>query len=164
MPVDSLDDRFPTTPSQGATMRNRKGFTLIELLIVVVIIGILAAIALPKFGQTRERAYVSAMQSDLRNVQTVQELYWDMNDYTYFGEPTTIKWTDAAPADFDFVPSSGVTMELAAQAAGDNAPAGYSAVTSHEATGITCSVIVGTANPQGILCSDQVAAGEGGGG
>jgi type IV pilus assembly protein PilA len=45
---------------------NKKGFTLIELLIVVVIIGILAAIAIPRFGQTRERAFVSAMQSDLR--------------------------------------------------------------------------------------------------
>jgi type IV pilus assembly protein PilA len=55
-------------------LRNRKGFTLIELLIVVVIIGILAAIALPKFGQARERAYISAMSSDLRNLQTAMEM------------------------------------------------------------------------------------------
>ena len=49
---------------------NKKGFTLIELLIVVVIIGILAAIAIPKFANTKEKAYVASMKSDLRNLVT----------------------------------------------------------------------------------------------
>jgi len=56
-------------------MKNlRKGFTLIELLIVIVIIGIIASIALPKFGDVKSQAYRSTMKSDLRTLQTQQEL------------------------------------------------------------------------------------------
>ena len=63
--------------SEGApSVRNTKGFTLIELLIVVVIIGILAAIAIPKFANTKEKAYIAAMKSDLRNLVTAQESYF----------------------------------------------------------------------------------------
>jgi prepilin-type N-terminal cleavage/methylation domain-containing protein len=67
-------------------MRNttRKGFTLIELLIVVVIIGILAAIAIPKFANTKEKAYLASMKSDLRNMATVEEGYFsDFIDARY---------------------------------------------------------------------------------
>src|SRR5207244_7319850 len=55
---------------------NRKGFTLIDLLIVVVIIGILAAIAIPKFVNTKEKAYLGSMKSDLRNMGTAEEAYF----------------------------------------------------------------------------------------
>src|SRR5260370_25145498 len=62
---------------------NRKGFTLIELLIVVVIIGILAAIAIPKFANTKEKAYLATMKSDLRNLITAEESYFaDNTAYT----------------------------------------------------------------------------------
>ncbi len=57
-------------------LKLRKGFTLIELLIVVVIIGILAAIAIPKFASTKSKAYVTAMKSDLRNLATAEESYF----------------------------------------------------------------------------------------
>src|SRR6266567_4359691 len=62
---------------------NRQGFTLIELLIVVVIIGILAAIAIPKFANTKEKAYLASMKSDLRNLITAEEAYFaDSVKYT----------------------------------------------------------------------------------
>src|SRR5947207_4483053 len=62
--------------TQGDAQMNRKGFTLIELLIVVVIIGILAAIAIPKFANTKEKAYLASMKSDLRNLVTAEEAYY----------------------------------------------------------------------------------------
>src|SRR5258708_12992658 len=62
---------------------NRKGFTLIELLIVVVIIGILAAIAIPKFANTKEKAYLASMKTDVRNLVTAEEGYFaDSIKYT----------------------------------------------------------------------------------
>jgi type IV pilus assembly protein PilE len=61
-------------------MRHSKaGFTLIELLIVVVIIGLLATIALPKFAATKDKAKLASVRSDLRNVMTAQEAYFADN-------------------------------------------------------------------------------------
>jgi len=74
---------------------NRKGFTLIELLIVVVIIGILAAIAIPKFSNTKEKALVSSMKSDLRNFASAEESYYA--DWTTYGSLASLQ---ASPYNF----------------------------------------------------------------
>jgi type IV pilus assembly protein PilA len=110
----------------------RQGFTLIELLIVVVIIGILAAVAIPKFSNTKEKAVVSAMRSDLRNLAGVQETYWT-NNQTYYG--------GAIPdlPNFEYRPSQGVTVTVV-----DATPAGWSA--KAEAPGLatqTCAIFYG---------------------
>ena len=65
-------------------MSNRKGFTLIELLIVVVIIGILAAIAIPKFAATKDKAKLASVKTDLRNAMTAQEAYF--SDFATYGD------------------------------------------------------------------------------
>ena len=52
---------------------DNRGFTLIELLIVVVIIGILAAIAVTNFANSKERAMVAAMKTDLRNLVSAED-------------------------------------------------------------------------------------------
>src|SRR5437773_8850091 len=79
---------------------NRKGFTLIELLIVVVIIGIRAAIAIPKFANTKEKAYIASMKSDLRNLVTAEEAYF----------ADSVKYTAAYGAGgINFVQSTGNT-------------------------------------------------------
>ena len=64
-----------------AKLRSKKGFTLIELLIVVAIIGILAAIAIPQFSSYRAKAYNSAATSDLKNSKTTLESYFADNQY-----------------------------------------------------------------------------------
>ena len=66
--------------------KGQKGFTLIELLIVVAIIGILAAIAIPQFSSYRQKAYNSAAQSDLKNWKTGMEAFMADNQ----SYPTTL--------------------------------------------------------------------------
>jgi prepilin-type N-terminal cleavage/methylation domain-containing protein len=63
--------------------KSEEGFTLIELLIVVAIIGILAAIAIPQFSAYRQRAYNSAAQSDVKNARVAQESLF--SDYQRYG-------------------------------------------------------------------------------
>src|SRR3954469_19831139 len=71
-------------------MRTRNGFTLIELLVVVAIIGILAAIAIPKYGSVKQKAYKSMVIADLASLRTAQESFFaDSNRYATLAEIRT---------------------------------------------------------------------------
>lgn len=73
----------------NAETKHDRGFTLIELLIVVVIIGILASIAIPKFSAARDRSYVATVILDLKNFASQQEIYHGDN-LTYAGNVAAI--------------------------------------------------------------------------
>ena len=62
--------------NQRQDLVRRDGFTLIELLIVVVVIGVLASVAIPRFQKARGQSFRAALVSDLKNVVTAQEIYW----------------------------------------------------------------------------------------
>ena len=70
-------------------MKDQKGFTLIELMIVIAIIGILAAIAIPQFNAYRKRSYNSSAVADLRNAATAQEAYF-VDESTYCSSTSTL--------------------------------------------------------------------------
>jgi len=131
-------------------LKHREGFTLIELLIVVVIIGILAAIAIPKFSKTREKAYVSAMESDLRNLQTSEEIYYSDPGHDYQYTSGISLASGVSNTGLEFATSSGVTITIADNASSTNP--GYIATATH-ASGIstTCYVVVGD-NAKAVTC------------
>ena len=104
---------------------SRKGFTLIELLIVVVIIGILAAIAIPKFADTKKKAIVTAVKSDLKNlIPSAEAWYSDNNSYTNWTNPTT--------------GSTGVTINVTKDATG------WLATATHSGANVVCQIAVGS--------------------
>ena len=113
---------------------DNKGFTLIELLIVVVIIGILAAIGITNFGNSKERAMVAAMKTDLRNLVSAEEAYYS-NGQTYYGGVVP-----AAAMPFD--PTQNVTITLSTVTS-----TGWAASATHTYTAKTCAIFMGTGTP-----------------
>ena len=115
-------------------LASRDGFTLIELLIVVVVIGVLATIAIPKFSAMREKSYVAAVTSDLKNVASQQEIYLS-NQYSYAGVVTNL----------DLTLTDQVTITI-----NEATGTGWAATGTHSGlVGQQCGFFFGDANPSG---------------
>ena len=121
---------------------NRRGFTLIELLIVVVIIGILAAIAIPKFANTKQKAYVASMKADLRNLVTAEEAYFaDSVKYS-----TTVSCANPPVAGrVQWCATVGNT--LGAVTIGTGTQAGWTSSITNTNTVTSCAIYIGAITP-----------------
>ena len=120
-------------------MRRSRGFTLIELLMAIVIIGILVSVLIPRFANSREKAFVTAMKSDLRNLATAQESYY--YDYSAYSSDVTLL------AAFNATVGVSVTVNEASIG-------GWSASATSINTTRQCFLFVGNAAPVGAATQE----------
>jgi type IV pilus assembly protein PilA len=119
---------------EAPKVSSRNGFTLIELLMVVVIIGLLAAIAIPKFTNTKEKAYIAAMKTDLRNLATAEEAFFY----------DSAKYSVSFAQMNNYAPTVGVAITV-----NEATAKGWSATAVSVNTARRCYVFSGTAVPVG---------------
>mgnify|MGYP001400731771 FL=1 len=129
-------------------MSNKQGFTLIDLLIVIVILGILVAIAIPKISNTTHGSYFAAMEADLKNLASQQEIYY-ASEYSYTAEKS----------DLAFISSRDVSISVNADSEGWSATATHVALEPIEGCSIyhgpipTMTLLGAPSAPDQVTCS-----------
>src|SRR6266704_1391111 len=106
----------------------RKAFTLIELLVVLVVLGILSGIAIARFVNTKESAYIASMKADLRNFALYEQNYVMDSQGSYFS---------GNGAAQGFVPTVGGTISATSD---PGPPPSWHALATHDKTAKTCSI------------------------
>ena len=110
-------------------MSRRRGFTFIELLVVMVLLGALSSMAVPRFHEFKQRGFIATMQSDLGNLRIAQESYW--SEHQRYA-------TDTAALDLRV--TSHVAITITSQEVGG----GYTAVAIHSGVpGLQCQTAMG---------------------
>ena len=111
--------------------RDTSGFTLLELLIVMVIMGILVLISIPRFTGARDKAYRAQMQTDLRTLVTAEEAYYDDNQ-TYTTQVNLLDYNKNPNVTINVLEANG---------------SGYSAEATHLNTSAICGFYMGSVTP-----------------
>jgi prepilin-type N-terminal cleavage/methylation domain-containing protein len=133
-------------------MYRRKGFTFVELLVVMVLIGALSSMAVPRFREYKARAYIATMQSDLGNLKIAQEAYWA--EHQKYATDTT---------SLELRISADVAIAITSQ----NILGGYTAVAKHaNVPGQQCQTSIGpeaAPREQGAVACSIISSGGSGG-
>jgi len=110
-------------------MNRRRGFTFIELLVVMLLLGALSSMAVPRFREFKKRAFVAAMLSDLGNLKIAEEAYWA--EHLRYA-------TDTAGLEFR------MTTDVAITISSEDVVGGYTAVATHSnVPGRQCEIAMG---------------------
>lgn len=107
----------------------RRGFTFIELLVVMVVLGLLAAMGIPRIRNMKERSYQATLRSDLGSLRTAQEVYFA--EHLRYATDTV---------GLEFRPSANVTVMIESE----NPVRGWKASASHAWLATPCSTAVGS--------------------
>jgi prepilin-type N-terminal cleavage/methylation domain-containing protein len=126
---------------------NRKGFTLIEIVIVCVVLGILAAVAIPRYASAKDKAYMAVMKADLHTIAIYEEQFAADNHGQYFSGTAT----PDAPLN-GFTPSKDVTVTVTAFNILGSQLADWTAIGKHSQSSQSCEMRAGE-----ITCTTENA-------
>jgi len=126
-----------TETASGERMRKQRvGFTFVEVLVAMLLMGALSAIAVPRYRNFKEKAYLATLKSDLGNLRIAQEAYWSEN-MVYAPDSTGLDWKPSSLVRIS-ITSSDWSDDFTATAAHDNMPSAH-CVTHVGRTGTTSS-------------------------